>query len=308
MEMRYNDYMNFKLYQIKEFLSLCENLNYTKAARECYVSQSTLSRNIQMLENTLGIQLFVRNTVKVTPTPAGRSLYIELKQIYQNYEEALMDAYRIQEGKSHPLTIGLNDGLDIMPELLPFLRLFYDRHPDFEINFTRDYDYSLSKNLEDHTYDLIFDLRKRMEVHSFVETVPLFSGPLYLYMLNTNPLCSKEALTKEDLINQQLLVRSPSKGSDQVDYMRRMYASMGVEPRFAYYVDNALELALNIHQDNQAILADYYYVGRHSPYLEARVVQGTHSTIWMKWLESQPPHSDVRIFVKELLEYFKKNK
>lgn len=38
MEMRYNDYMNFKLYQIKEFLSLCENLNYTKAARECYVS------------------------------------------------------------------------------------------------------------------------------------------------------------------------------------------------------------------------------------------------------------------------------
>ena len=79
MEMRYNDYMNFKLYQIKEFLSLYENLNYTKAAKECYVSQSTLSRNIQMLENTLGIQLFVRNTVKVTPTPAGRSLYIELK-------------------------------------------------------------------------------------------------------------------------------------------------------------------------------------------------------------------------------------
>lgn len=304
--MQYNDYMNFKLYQIREFLSLCENLNYTKAAKECYVSQSTLSRNIQMLENTLGIQLFVRNTVKVALTPAGRSLYIKLRKIYQNYEEALMDAYRIQEGKSHPLTIGLNDGLDIMPELLPFLRLFYDRHPDFEIAFTRDYDNSLSQKLDDHSYDLIFDLQEQSDGNSLVETSPLFSGPLYLYMLKTNPLCSKESLSVEDLISQQLLVRSPSKGSDQVDYMRRMYAAYGVKPRFSYYVDNALELSLNIHKDNQAILADYYYIGRHSPYLESRIVRDTHSTIWIKWLSSHPLNSDVRLFIRELLEYFQK--
>ena len=62
--MRYNEYLNFSLYQIKEFLALCEHLNYTKAAKECFVTQSTLSRNIQSMENTLGIQLFVRNTVK----------------------------------------------------------------------------------------------------------------------------------------------------------------------------------------------------------------------------------------------------
>ena len=39
--MRYNEYLNFSLYQIKEFLALCEHLNYTKAAKECFVTQST---------------------------------------------------------------------------------------------------------------------------------------------------------------------------------------------------------------------------------------------------------------------------
>ena len=81
--MRYNEYLNFSLYQIKEFLALCEHLNYTKAAKECFVTQSTLSRNIQSMENTLGIQLCVRNTVKVTTPPDGRNLYEKLKTIFE---------------------------------------------------------------------------------------------------------------------------------------------------------------------------------------------------------------------------------
>lgn len=304
MEMRYNNYLNFSLYQIKEFLSLYENLNYTKAARECFITQSTLSRNIQSMENSLGIQLFVRSTVKVTPTPAAISLYTNLKCIYQKYEEAIMCAYQVQSGKSHPLTIGISDGLDIMPELLPFIRCFYQRHPNFEINVIRDYDYTLTDKLENHTCDVVFDLSAEISENPYIKLTPLFVSPLMLYMLKSNPLCAKKTLALKDLVSQHLLVRSPSKGSDHVDFLRKLYDSLGVQPNFSFYVNNAMELALNIQSDNQAILADAYYIDRNCPYLDARIVENTESTIWIKWLSCMEAATDTQLFLTELLEYF----
>lgn len=304
MEMRYNNYLNFSLYQIKEFLSLYENLNYTKAAKECYVTQSTLSRNIQSMENSLGIQLFVRNTVKVTPTPAGVSLYSNLKNIYQNYEEAIMRAYQVQAGKSHPLTIGISDGLDIMPELLPFIRTFYKTHPNFEINVIRDYDYTLTSKLEDHTCDIVFDLSTENSKNPYIKMIPLFSSSMMLYMLKSNPLCAKETLALKDLVSQHLLVRSPSKGSDHVTFLRKLYDSLGVEPNLSFYVNNAMELALNIQNDDQAILADAYYIDRNCPYLDARIVENTESIIWMKWLGWMDKDTDTQVFVREIQDYF----
>ena len=302
--MRYNEYLNFSLYQIKEFLALCEHLNYTKAAKECFVTQSTLSRNIQSMENTLGIQLFVRNTVKVTPTPAGRNLYEKLKTIFEQYEDAIMGAYKIQEGKSHPITIGINDGMDIMPELLPFIREFMQVHPDFEINVFRDFNYSLTQKMEAHECDIILDFEGIGKKHSFIEAIPLLRGPLMLYFLKTNPLSRKSCLTLEDLASQQLLVRSPSRGSDQVDFSRNLYAPLGIEPNISIYVDNASDLALNIQQDNQAILADGFFIGRNCPYLDSRSVAGTESVIYIKWIGTKDEISDTQLFIRDLLEYF----
>ena len=57
--------------QLKQFLALSETLHFGRAATLCHVSASALSRNIQQLERTLGVALFVRDNRSVALTHAG---------------------------------------------------------------------------------------------------------------------------------------------------------------------------------------------------------------------------------------------
>lgn len=306
--MRYNDYMDFSMNQIKAFLTLFETLNYTQAAKYCFITQSTLSRNIQNMENSLGIQLFIRNTVRVIPTPAGRNLYASLKPLSDEYEKAILNTYRIQEGKGHLLTLLISDSMDIQEELLPFIQFFKRCHPDFEIRVIRDATFNTYQHFKNNMCDVAFDfLIRENEDPAYIRAEPLFTGPYYLYMLKTNPLCRKQELTLNDLASLNLLVCSPSHGSDQVSFTTRLLANIGKTPHLSYYVDRPSDLSLNIQEYNQGILADAYFIDRNSPLLESRPIQNTTSNIYFKYLCDEGESNDVQLFIKELRSFFKLN-
>ena len=54
------------------FQNVVNLMNFTKAAEQCHVSQSTMSKQIRALENELGVQLFYRDCHSVSLTPAGK--------------------------------------------------------------------------------------------------------------------------------------------------------------------------------------------------------------------------------------------
>lgn len=61
-----------ELRQLKYFAKLAETLNFSDAARQLFISQSTLSQQIKQLEQELNTQLFQRDNHKVTLTEPGR--------------------------------------------------------------------------------------------------------------------------------------------------------------------------------------------------------------------------------------------
>ena len=61
--------MSFR--RIEYFLSVAKHLNFTKAARECYVAQAAISQQIKQFEEELGFKLFNRGGASVSLTPAG---------------------------------------------------------------------------------------------------------------------------------------------------------------------------------------------------------------------------------------------
>jgi len=302
--MRYINYLDFSMYHIKLFLSLAENLNYTKTADKCGVTQSSLSRIIMQLESMLGIQLFIRNTSKVILTPAGKSLYKDFENLYGNIEHAVQKAYRIQKGKSRPLNIGVSDGMDINVELMPFLQTFQQKYPNFEINFIRDYDHTLMKKLRQHTYDVVFDFTLKEIDDPFINEKSLFSGPLMLYMLKSNPLCQKEILTLSDLQSQRILIRAPSLEPVGMEIIHKLFTTQNIEPRFSTFVANAQDMYLNLRENNQVILADRYFLDRYSPILCAKPIKDTKSTVWIRWMKEFEEDRDTDLFVGELLEHF----
>ena len=63
-----------ELHQVRYFLALCEEGNFTRAAKRCGVSQPSLSNAIKRLEQELGGQLFHRSPARCKLTELGRAV------------------------------------------------------------------------------------------------------------------------------------------------------------------------------------------------------------------------------------------
>jgi hypothetical protein len=77
-----------ELHQIRYFLALCEERNFTRAARRCGVSQPSLSNAIKRLEVEFGGQLFHRNRVNCSLSELGQELRPHLAKLDQCASDA----------------------------------------------------------------------------------------------------------------------------------------------------------------------------------------------------------------------------
>ncbi len=87
------------LEQIKNFIALADFRNFTKAAERNFISQSSLSRSVASLENSLGIKLLERDTRYVTLTQAGEYLREEGNRILDELYMLELVLKDMSEGK-----------------------------------------------------------------------------------------------------------------------------------------------------------------------------------------------------------------
>lgn len=98
--------MTFTLAQITSFIAVAEHLHFGRAAEELNMTQPPLSRQIQKLEKSIGVQLFERNNRNVELTPAGEAFLTEAHGILASIDRAPRRAQRIAEGSWGQITIG----------------------------------------------------------------------------------------------------------------------------------------------------------------------------------------------------------
>jgi DNA-binding transcriptional LysR family regulator len=118
-----------EFHQIRYFLMAAENLNFTRAAKQCHVSQPALTRAIQKLEDELGGTLFVRDGRAVTLSPLGRLMREHLQHIQETQQMARTVAKNFLHETPSELNIGVM--CTIGPDVLSaFLNEFRNRHRD----------------------------------------------------------------------------------------------------------------------------------------------------------------------------------
>lgn len=138
--------MNFK--QLHYFVDLVENeLNITKTASRFYISQSAVTKQIQALEQELGIELFIRESKRLHLTHAGTSFYPYAKKIIEDEEMALSYIHSLKNGTSGILRIGMILHLDL-ELILPFLQQFNKLYPDIDLSIYSNSQKELFKDLK----------------------------------------------------------------------------------------------------------------------------------------------------------------
>lgn len=126
--------MNLK--HLEHWLALAETGSFSRAAEKLHITQSALSRSIQVLEEELGGPLVDRVGKKNELTPLGQSVLVRARRIVHEAQELKQGAALLQQGGLGSLRVGLGSGPGAML-MTPWLRYMAEHHPTVQVAVSR---------------------------------------------------------------------------------------------------------------------------------------------------------------------------
>lgn len=160
--------------QLQYILAVAEHKNFTLAAEKCFVTQPTLSMQIQKVEEELGIQIFDRTKKPIQLTDIGGKIVNQAKNIV-NEANRIQDIVHQQKG-----VIGGEFRLGIIPTIMPTLL------PMFLNNFIKKYPKVKLIIEELNTEDIIFKLNNG-HLDAAIAATPLYEEKIKEVVLYFEP-------------------------------------------------------------------------------------------------------------------------
>ena len=140
--------------QLKYLVSISKNLHFGKAAKECFVSQSTLSSGIQELERLLNVKLLERTKRTVFLTPLGKEISKKAESINIEMNDVLDLVKSAQEKMFGETRLGVIPTIApyLLPKLMPKIRKHY---PGLNLKLVEDQTANILNMLYSGSLDLI---------------------------------------------------------------------------------------------------------------------------------------------------------
>jgi len=122
-----------ELRHLRYFVAVAEELNFTRAAEKLRLAQPSLTRQIQNLEEELGVRLLDRSRNQVSLTEEGRSFLVDARRLVALSLESVKSVQRFSRGESKQLNIGylFKFNFDLLPVTLAS---FYQTFPETSVN------------------------------------------------------------------------------------------------------------------------------------------------------------------------------
>ncbi len=118
--------------QLRYFVAVASTLNFTRAAEQLHIAQPPLSRQIQLLEDDVGVQLLLRNSRPLRLTEAGRVFYEQSLQILQRMDQ--MKKATRQIGLNHRQSVSIGFVASTLYGGLPALvRKLRQHYPEVDV-------------------------------------------------------------------------------------------------------------------------------------------------------------------------------
>jgi DNA-binding transcriptional LysR family regulator len=117
--------------RLEAFVLLAQELNFTRAAHQLHITQSTLSASMKALESELGVTLFARSTRSVSLTDAGRTFLPRARAAIEAIDSARASVSQTGELRGS-LTVGMLTGLTLV-DVPSLVGEFHRRHPQVRL-------------------------------------------------------------------------------------------------------------------------------------------------------------------------------
>jgi len=191
------------LRDLQYIVTVADTLNFNRAAEACHVSQPSLSKQIQKVEEEIGVAIFERTNRKVSLTPIGHQIVARARAALQEADAIRQIARAAGDPMAGNFRLGIIPTVApyLLPRLLPALRRSLPR-------------LTLAL-IEGHTESIV-DQLKRGELDAVLLAVPLgddelheeplYSEPFLFAAPETHPLASRKRISADDLGTEPLLL------------------------------------------------------------------------------------------------------
>lgn len=196
-----------ELRQLRYFLRLSETLNFSVAAKELFITQSTLSQQISNLERELDQQLFIRNSHEVLLTEAGRMLLPLARESVYKVDNCFLRMQELKNMLTGELNIGVTYSFSSMisETMIDFLK----KYPKVKLNVFYASMTDLIERLQRHELDFVVAF-KPTEHNEHIESRLLFDNRLAAIVNEHHPLAAKQEVTLDEL--ERYCFALPAKG------------------------------------------------------------------------------------------------
>lgn len=189
--------------QLQYVLAVAEHQNFTLAAEKSFVTQPTLSMQVQKLEDELGILIFDRSKKPISITEIGKKIVAQAKNIVAEAERIkdIVDQDKGYVGGEFILGIIPT----VMPTLLPmFLQTFVKKYPKVKLVIKEQNTDELIRNLQDGHLDA--GIAATPLSIEFLKERPLYYEPFVGYVPTNHRLAQNPELEVNDLAIEDILL------------------------------------------------------------------------------------------------------
>lgn len=219
-----------RIEQLQAFISITETGNFGQAAKKCGVTQSTISRQIQSLEQDLGLPLFHRST-QAKLTLGGEKLLPRAQKICQEWHKATKECADLIAGKQPELCVAAIHSV-CAHYLPPILQQFCTDYPEVQLRVTALGSDRALKVLRDGLIDLAIVMNNRfLTTSAEIELAVLYEEQIDVLMAANHPLSRLEKIPLLELVKYPQVVFKDGYGMQRL--VQDWFSNQNVQIRTA---------------------------------------------------------------------------
>lgn len=192
------------------FVKVADVGSFSKAAKQLFISPNAIMKQINLLENNLGFELFKRTHRGIELTSAGKSLYEDAQYIIEYSHYAIIRAKAQINQDNELLRIGTSLTtpvqflVDLWPQILtiaPSLKfelVSFENTPENAREIMRNFGSEIDFVAGIYSENL---LKERQ-----CQALKLYDAPIYCALSKNHPLANKDELEITDLFNQNVMI------------------------------------------------------------------------------------------------------
>ena len=197
------------LRQLKYFVAVAEQENFSRAAQQLYVAQSALSRRIRDLEEELGVRLFDRHLRGAALTPEGRDLLERARYLLRSFEQLSSDLAEQRVRPFGPVGVGMTPNFAAMVGAA-FAHQVRSSYPQAQLRIVEAYSPELREMLRHGSIDMAVLSGNALVPVASLAVEPLFDDRLCLVGLASTPLLQRSEVSIQHLRDLPLILTGMS--------------------------------------------------------------------------------------------------